>query len=82
MKMLTWSEAVRIALNQVVGAYAIVMISKNHPDMLIAARKSSPLVVGIGDDEMFIASDATPIVEYTRDVVYLNDEELAILERG
>jgi len=75
-------EAVRIALNQVVGAYAIVIISKNHPDMLIAARKSSPLVVGIGADEMFIASDATPIVEYTRDVVYLNDEELAILQRG
>jgi glucosamine--fructose-6-phosphate aminotransferase (isomerizing) len=75
-------EAVRIALNQVVGAYAIVVISKNHPDMLIAARKSSPLVVGIGIEEMFIASDATPIVEYTKDVVYLNDEELAILERG
>jgi glutamine---fructose-6-phosphate transaminase (isomerizing) len=75
-------EAVRIALNQVVGAYAIVIISKNHPDMLIAARKSSPLVVGIGIDEMFIASDATPIVEYTKDVVYLNDEELAILRRG
>ncbi|MCU0371488.1 MAG: glutamine--fructose-6-phosphate transaminase (isomerizing), partial [Bacteroidales bacterium] len=75
-------EAVRIALNQVVGAYAIVVISKNHPDMLIAARKSSPLVVGIGVDEMFIASDATPIVEYTKDVVYLNDEELAILRRG
>jgi glutamine---fructose-6-phosphate transaminase (isomerizing) len=75
-------EAVRIALNQVVGAYAIVIISKNHPDMLIAARKSSPLVVGIGIDEFFIASDATPIVEYTKDVVYLNDEELAILRRG
>jgi len=75
-------EAVRIALNQVVGAYAIVIISKNHPDMLIAARKSSPLVVGIGIEEFFIASDATPIVEYTKDVVYLNDEELAILRRG
>ena len=75
-------EAVRIALNQVVGAYAIVVISKNHPDMLIAARKSSPLVVGIGAGEYFIASDATPIVEYTKDVVYLNDEELAILQKG
>ena len=75
-------EAVRIALNQVIGAYAIVVISKNHPDMLIAARKSSPLVVGIGNEEMFIASDATPIVEYTKDVVYLNDEELAIVKRG
>jgi glucosamine--fructose-6-phosphate aminotransferase (isomerizing) len=74
-------EAVRIALNQVVGAYAIVVISKNHPDMLIAARKSSPLVVGIGIGESFIASDATPIVEYTKDVVYLDDEELAILRR-
>jgi glucosamine--fructose-6-phosphate aminotransferase (isomerizing) len=74
-------EAVRIALNQVVGAYAIVVISKNHPDMLIAARKSSPLVVGIGADEFFIASDATPIVEYTKDVVYLNDEELAIIQK-
>ncbi|MBW6459466.1 MAG: glutamine--fructose-6-phosphate transaminase (isomerizing), partial [Bacteroidales bacterium] len=75
-------EAVRIALNQVVGAYAIVVISKNHPNMLIAARKSSPLVVGIGAGEFFIASDATPIVEYTKDVVYLNDEELAILQKN
>lgn len=75
-------EAVRIALNQVIGAYAIVVISKNHPDMLIAARKSSPLVVGIGKDEFLIASDATPIVEYTRDVVYLNDEEMAIVKLG
>jgi glucosamine--fructose-6-phosphate aminotransferase (isomerizing) len=74
-------EAIRIALNQVVGAYAIVVISKKHPDMLIAARKSSPLVIGIGKDELFIASDATPIIEYTDEVVYLNDEELAILER-
>jgi len=75
-------EAVRIALNQVVGAYAIVVISRQHPDLLIAARKSSPLVIGIGKEEMFIASDATPIIEYTDEVVYLNDEELAILDRG
>ena len=75
-------EAVRIALNQVVGAYAIVVISKNHPDMLIAARKSSPLVVGLGNNEFYVASDATPIVEYTKDVVYLDDEELAILKLG
>ena len=74
-------EAVRIALNQVVGAYAIVVISKNDPDLLIAARKSSPLVIGIGKDEFYVASDATPIVEYTKDVVYLNDEELAIIRR-
>jgi glucosamine--fructose-6-phosphate aminotransferase (isomerizing) len=75
-------EAVRIALNQVVGAYAIVVISRMHPDMLIAARKSSPLVIGIGKEEFFIASDATPIIEYTDEVVYLNDEDLAILQRG
>ena len=76
------SEAVRIALNQVVGAYAIVIIDKNDPDTLIVARKGSPLVVGIGEDEFFVASDATPIVEYTREVVYLNDEEVAIIRRG
>jgi len=75
-------EAVRIALSQVIGAYAIVVISEEHPDMLIAAKKSSPLVVGIGQDEFYIASDATPIIEYTRKVVYLEDEEIAILERN
>jgi len=74
-------EAVRIALNQVVGAYAIVVISKKEPDMLIAARKSSPLVVGIGKDEFLLASDATPLIEHTKDVVYLNDEEMAIVNR-
>jgi len=75
------SEAVQIALNQVVGAYAIVIIDKNDPDTLIVARKGSPLVIGIGVDEFYVASDATPIVEYTREVVYLNDEEVAILRR-
>ncbi|MCB0479165.1 MAG: glutamine--fructose-6-phosphate transaminase (isomerizing) [Crocinitomicaceae bacterium] len=75
-------EAVRIALNSVHGAYAIVVISKDNPNRLIAARKSSPLVVGIGKDEFFLASDATPIVEYTKEVVYLDDEEIAIVERG
>tara|TARA_R110001592_G_scaffold155956_1_gene386066 strand:+ start:2940 stop:4784 length:1845 start_codon:yes stop_codon:yes gene_type:complete len=76
-------EAVRIALNEVIGAYAIVIISKENPDLLIAAKKSSPLVIGIGEkDEFFIASDATPIVEYTRNVVYLNDEEIAIMQKG
>ena len=74
-------EAVRIALNQVIGAYAIVIISKDDPDILIAARKSSPLVIGIGEDEFFIASDASPLVEYTRNVVYLNDEEIAVVNR-
>jgi glucosamine--fructose-6-phosphate aminotransferase (isomerizing) len=78
----TVSEAVQIALNQVVGAYAIVVIDKNDPDTLVVARKGSPLVVGIGDGEFFVASDATPIVEYTREVVYLNDEEIAIIRRN
>lgn len=76
------SEAVQIALNQVVGAYAIVIIDKNDPDTLIVARKGSPLVVGIGNNEFYVASDATPIVEYTRKVVYLNDEEVAIIRRN
>ncbi len=74
-------EAVRIALNQVVGAYAIVVISKASPNKIIAARKGSPMVIGIGQDEFFIASDATPIVEYTDDVVFMNDKEIAIIER-
>jgi glucosamine--fructose-6-phosphate aminotransferase (isomerizing) len=78
----TVSEAVQIALNQVVGAYAIVVIDKNDPDTLVVARKGSPLVVGIGDGEFFVASDATPIVEYTREVVYLNDEEIAVIRRN
>ena len=75
-------EAVRIALNQVVGAYAIVILSKNNPDELFAAKKGSPMVIGIGEDEFYIASDATPIVEYTKNVVYLEDEEIAFIERG
>ena len=72
-------EAVRMALQKVVGAYAIVIISQDQPDTLIAARKGSPLVVGVGDKEYFMASDATPIVEYTNEVVYLNDQEMAII---
>ena len=75
-------EAVRVALNEVVGAYAIVILSKNDPDTLVAARKGSPLVIGIGDGEFFIASDATPIVEYTKNVVYLNDGEVAVMRRN
>lgn len=75
-------EAVRIALNQVVGAYAIVVISKEDPDQLIVAKKGSPLVIGIGKDEYFIASDASPIVEYTKDVIYLEDEEMAVVPRS
>jgi glutamine---fructose-6-phosphate transaminase (isomerizing) len=75
-------KAVQIALRQVIGAYAIVILSKGDPDLIIAARKASPLVVGIGENEFFVASDATPIVEYTRDVVYLDDEEIAIIRRN
>jgi len=75
-------EAVRIALNQVVGAYAIVIVSSERPDELIAARKGSPLVIGIGNGDFYIASDATPIVEYTKNVVYLEDEEIAYLKKG
>ena len=75
-------EAVQHALNQVIGAYAIVVIAKEDPNTLIAAKKGSPLVIGISEDEFFIASDATPIVEYTKNVVYLNDEEIAILKRN
>jgi len=75
-------EAVRIALNQVIGAYAIVIVSNDHPNELIAARKGSPLVVGIGDGEFYLASDATPIVEYTKNVVYLEDEEVAYMKLG
>lgn len=71
-------EAVRQALTQVIGAYAIVVIDKNEPNKIVGARKGSPLVVGIGEDgEFFMASDATPIVEYTKKVIYLNDEEIA-----
>ena len=75
-------EAVRMALSEVHGAYAIVVIDKENPNQLIAAKKSSPLVIGIGaDDEYFIASDATPIIEYTKNVVYLEDEEVALIDR-
>lgn len=76
------SEAVQLALTQAVGAYAIAVIEKGNPDCIIAARKSSPLVIGIGDDEFFLASDATPIIEYTNRVIYLEDEEVAIIRRG
>ena len=75
------TTAVQLALNQVVGAYAIAVIEKGKPDIIVAARKGSPLVVGIGEGEFFIASDATPIVEYTNQVVYVGDEEIVTLER-
>jgi len=75
----TVDEALRLALTQIVGAYAIVILDRDEPDTLIAARKGSPLVIGLGENEYFVASDATPIVEYTKDVVYLNDHEIAII---
>ena len=71
--------AVQLALQQVIGAYAIAILDKEHPDTLIAARKGSPLVVGIGEEEDFLASDATPIVEYTDKVIYIEDEEVVSL---
>ncbi len=77
-------SAVRYALNKVIGAYAIALMDRRQPDMLIAARKSSPLVVGVGEDnkEFFVASDATPIAEYTSHVVYLEDEQIVRIEPG
>jgi len=74
-------DAVRAALNKVIGAYAIVIMSEDEPDLLIAARKGSPMVIGVGKGEYFIASDATPIVEYTKNVIYLNDNEIAFVHR-
>ena len=74
--------AVQLALQQVVGAYAIAILDRDHPDTLIAARKGSPLVVGIGQNEYFLASDATPIVEYTDKVIYIEDEEVVYLQVG
>jgi glutamine---fructose-6-phosphate transaminase (isomerizing) len=73
-------EAVRIALRRVVGAYVIVLLDQDNPDTIIAARKGSPLVIGVGKGEHFLASDASPIIEYTKEVVYVNDYELAILK--
>jgi glucosamine--fructose-6-phosphate aminotransferase (isomerizing) len=76
-------EAVRLALSEVVGAYAMVVIDRSNPDMMIAAKKSSPLVIGLGGDgDFYIGSDATPIVEFTKNVVYLEDEEVALMDRS
>ena len=72
-------EAVRISLTKVVGAYGIVLMCKDTPNELIVARKSSPIAIGVGEDEYIIASDATPIIEYTKDVIYLNDNEIAVI---
>jgi glucosamine--fructose-6-phosphate aminotransferase (isomerizing) len=75
-------KAVQIALNQVIGAYAIAVFDKTKPDEIIIARLGSPLAVGIGDDEFFIASDASPFIEYTKNAIYLKDEEMAIIRKG
>ena len=75
-------DAVREALKQVIGAYAIAVIEKDNPDKIIAARNSSPLAVGIGENEFFLASDATPFIEYTKECVYLKDGEIAVIEKG
>lgn len=77
----TLEDAVRIALNEVVGAYAIVVIDRNNPNQLVAARKGSPMVIGIGENEFFVASDASPIIEYTKQVVYLDDQEYTVINR-
>jgi glucosamine--fructose-6-phosphate aminotransferase (isomerizing) len=75
-------KAVQIALNEVVGAYAIAVFDKNKPDEIVVARLGSPLAIGVGEDEFFIASDATPFIEFTNNAIYLEDEEIAIVRRG
>jgi glutamine---fructose-6-phosphate transaminase (isomerizing) len=75
-------KAVQIALNQVVGAYAIAVFDKNKPDEIVVAKLGSPLAIGIGDDEFFVASDATPFIEFTNNAIYLEDEEMAIIRLG
>lgn len=74
--------AVQLALNQVVGAYAIAVLDRHNPDMIVAARKGSPLVIGVGEGEYFIGSDATPIIEYTNKVIYVGDEEIVTIRRN
>ncbi len=81
-KQLDLLTAVQVALHQVIGAYAIAIIDKREPNQIIAARKQSPLVVGIGDDEFFLGSDASPLIEYTKKVVYLEDGNIAVLRLG
>ena len=81
-KNISLLEAVQVALYQVIGAYAIAVLDKRDPNQIVAARKQSPLVVGIGEDEFFLGSDASPIVEYTDKVVYLEDGNIAVIRRG
>ena len=79
---LDFVDTVRLALNQVVGAYGIVVLCEDYPDMLIAARLGSPLLLGIGEDEFFVASDSSPIIEYTRNIIFLDEGELAVIKPG
>jgi glutamine---fructose-6-phosphate transaminase (isomerizing) len=79
---LSMEDAFRIALSKVIGAYAVVLMSKDEPGKLVAARKGSPLVLGLGKGEFFLASDATPFLEYTNEVIYINDEEIVVLDRN
>ncbi|MGN1263058.1 MAG: glutamine--fructose-6-phosphate aminotransferase, partial [Prevotella sp.] len=81
-KNLDLLTAVQLALHEVIGAYAIALVDKRDPTQIIAARKQSPLVIGIGDDEFFLGSDASPIVEYTDKVVYLEDGNIAVMRLG
>ena len=78
----SFDDAVPMALNHVVGAYALVIMDRRQPDKLIAARKGSPLIIGVGEDEFFVGSDASPIIEYTNKVVYLGEEQIAYIQRG
>lgn len=81
-KNLSLLEAVQLALHQVIGAYAVALLDRRNPDTIIAARKQSPLVVGLGDGEFFLGSDASPIIEYTDKVVYLDDGNIAVMKLG
>src|SRR5690606_6037876 len=75
-------KAVQIALNQVVGAYAIAVLDLNKPNEIVVAKLGSPMAIGIGEDEFFIASDASPFLEYTNNAIYLEDEEMAVIRLG
>lgn len=81
-KNINLAEAVQLALNEVVGAYAIAIIEKGNPNCIVAARKGSPLVIGVGENEYFLASDATPIIEHTDQVIYIDNEDIVTIERG
>lgn len=81
-EQISLQRAVRLALNQVIGAYAIVVYDVNNPDQMVLAKKGSPLAIGIGEREYFIASDATPFLEFTKSAIYLEDDEMAIVNRG